>query len=100
MTPAQRALQRGFATLAEQAPGGAITFRGAVVAAVVEYAPQDASSSAAPNFNTRQATRIRIKRCLEPKVGEHFVDCQEKIHRIRSIRASGEWLDCECEVSA
>ena len=100
MTVAQRALTRGFSTLATAAPGGTVTFRGSAVAGIVEYTPMDGADLArVPNFNTRQSTRVRVLATLIPRVGEVFLDEQDRTHRIKSIRAAGTWVDCECEVS-
>jgi len=100
MTTAQRALSRGFSTLAAAAPGGIVTFRDSAVAAIVEFTPLDnADGSRIPSQSARQSTRIRILASLAPRPGETFTDEQDRTHRIKSVRVAGTWVDCECEVS-
>jgi len=98
-TPAQRALSRGFVALSAALPGGLI-FRDEPVAGLVDFRPIDRQTGAPiPSFKNRQATAVRILKSFVPEVGEYFEDAEGRKHRIKSVRISGEWADCECEVS-
>ena len=98
-TPAQKALSRGFVALSAALPGGLI-FRDESIPGLVDFRPLDRQSGApVPSFKTKQATVIRCKASLEPEVGEAFEDGEGRKHRIKVVRVSGEWVDCECEVS-
>lgn len=98
-TPAQKALGRGFSALTAALPGGLI-FRDAPVAGLVDFRPIDRQTGAPiPSFKNRQATAVRVVKTLVPEVGEYFEDGDGRKHRIKSVRISGEWADCECEVS-
>lgn len=98
-TPAQNALSRGFVALAAALPGGLI-FRDEPIAGLVDFRPLDRQTGApVPSFKTRQATVVRCLATLQPIVGEAFEDGDGRKHRIKLVRVSGKWVDCECEVS-